>query len=147
MWEQDSLKAQNEVLSGCLDGEVRALKQRKADCDETRRLSDGSNSCWSDSDGSPGNKTAHGLDIGSPALDDAGVVSTQGEDLDGEGLPPRSLEAGQQQCIRRRCREKSRLEEASGVRDTDRAKGRRGGKDRGRGGQHRDRQLGSGTLC
>ena len=30
LWEQDSLEALNEVLFGCLDGEVEALQQRKA---------------------------------------------------------------------------------------------------------------------
>ena len=45
LWEQNSLEAQNEVLAGHLEGEVRAMKQRKADYDETRRLSDGSGSC------------------------------------------------------------------------------------------------------
>ena len=69
LWEQDSLEAQNEVLSGHLEGEVRALKQRKADYDEARRLSDGSDSCWSDSDGDSGNETAPELDIGPPALE------------------------------------------------------------------------------
>ena len=34
LWEQDSLEAQNEVLAGHLEGEVRALKQRKAVYDE-----------------------------------------------------------------------------------------------------------------
>ena len=33
LWEQDSLEALNEVLSGHLEGEVSALKQRKADYD------------------------------------------------------------------------------------------------------------------
>ena len=49
LWEQDSLEALNEVLAGCLEGEVRALKQRKADYDEERRQS-GSDSCWSGAD-------------------------------------------------------------------------------------------------
>ena len=50
LWEQDSLEALNEVLAGCLEGEVRALKQRKADYDEERRQSEGSDSCWSGAD-------------------------------------------------------------------------------------------------
>ena len=79
-----------------------------------RRLSDGSDSCWSDSDGDSGNETAPELDIGSPALEDAVVVSAQGRDLEGEGLPPCSLGAGQQQCLGRGCREKSRLVESRG---------------------------------
>ena len=49
LWEQGSLEAYNEVLFGCLDGEVWALRQRKVDCDEARRLSDGGDSCWSNS--------------------------------------------------------------------------------------------------
>ena len=47
LWEQDSLEAHNEVLFGCLDGEVEALQMREAVYDEERRLSDGSDSCWS----------------------------------------------------------------------------------------------------
>ena len=47
LWEQDSLEALTEVLFGCLDGEIEALQQRKAVYDEERRLSDGSDSCWS----------------------------------------------------------------------------------------------------
>ena len=47
LWEQDSLEALNELLLGNLDGEVEALQQRKAVYDEERRLSDGSDSCWS----------------------------------------------------------------------------------------------------
>jgi hypothetical protein len=34
LWEQDSLEAHNEVLFGCLDGEVEALQLRKAVYDE-----------------------------------------------------------------------------------------------------------------
>ena len=44
-WEQGSLEAHSEVLSGHLEGEVRALQQRKADYDEARGLSDRSDSC------------------------------------------------------------------------------------------------------
>ena len=47
LWEQGSLEAYNELLVGCLDGEVEALQRRKAQYDEARRLSDGSDSCWS----------------------------------------------------------------------------------------------------
>ena len=35
------------MLLGCLDGEVQALQQRRAVYAEERRLSDGSDSCWS----------------------------------------------------------------------------------------------------
>ena len=62
LWEQDSPEAQNEVLSGHLEGEVSALKQRKADYDEARRLS-GSGSCWSDLDCGSDNERAPELDI------------------------------------------------------------------------------------
>ena len=41
LWEQGSLEAHNELLFGCLDDEVEALQQRKAEYDEERRLSDG----------------------------------------------------------------------------------------------------------
>ena len=44
LWEQDSLEAYNEVLFGYLDSEVEALRQRKAEYDEARRLSDGGDS-------------------------------------------------------------------------------------------------------
>ena len=57
------MEAHNEVLFGHLEGEVRALKQRKADYDEARRLSDGGDPCWNDSDGGSGNETAPELDI------------------------------------------------------------------------------------
>ena len=39
LWEQGSLEAYNELLFGNLDEEVEALQQRKAVCDEERRLS------------------------------------------------------------------------------------------------------------
>jgi hypothetical protein len=54
LWEQESLEALNEVLPGLLEDEVRALRQNRADYDEARRLSEGSDSCWSDSDGDSG---------------------------------------------------------------------------------------------
>ena len=47
LWGQGSLEAYNGVLLGCLDSEVGALRQRNAEYDEARRLSDGSDSCWS----------------------------------------------------------------------------------------------------
>jgi hypothetical protein len=58
IWELDSLEAQNEVLAGLLEGEVRALRRRKAEYEEARRLSDGSDSCWSDPDGDSDNESA-----------------------------------------------------------------------------------------
>ena len=50
LWEQDSLEALNEVLFGCLDDEVEAPQQRRAVYDEERRMSGGSDSCWSAAD-------------------------------------------------------------------------------------------------
>ena len=47
LWEQGSLEACNERLFGYLDSEVEALQQRKAVYDAERRLSEGSDSCWS----------------------------------------------------------------------------------------------------
>ena len=47
LWEQDSLEAHNELLFGCLDGEVGALQQRKAVYGGERGLSGGSDPCWS----------------------------------------------------------------------------------------------------
>jgi hypothetical protein len=38
LWEQDSLEAFNELLFGSLDGEVEALRKRRAVYDEERRL-------------------------------------------------------------------------------------------------------------
>jgi hypothetical protein len=77
LWEQDSLEALNEVLAGRLEGEVRALKRRKAEYDEARRLSDGSDSCWSDSDGDSVNESTPELDIGPPALEGAVVMGAE----------------------------------------------------------------------
>ena len=48
LWEQDSLEAYNEVLFGYLDNEVGALRQWRAEYCGARRLSGGSDSCWSD---------------------------------------------------------------------------------------------------
>ena len=50
------MEALNEVLLGCLDAEVEALQQRKAEYDGERRLSDGSDSCWSCSGSDSGNE-------------------------------------------------------------------------------------------
>ena len=46
----------NELLSGCLDGEVAALQQRKAEYDEARRQPDGSDTCGSCSDTDSGSE-------------------------------------------------------------------------------------------
>ena len=74
LWEQESLEALNEVLSGLLEDEVRALRQSRADYDEARRLSEGSDSCWSDSGGDSGSESTPELDIGLPTPQGAGVV-------------------------------------------------------------------------
>ena len=54
LWEQSSLKAYNERLFGCLDGEVAALQQRKSEYDGARRQSDGSGTYGSCSDSDSG---------------------------------------------------------------------------------------------
>jgi hypothetical protein len=73
LWDLDSLEAQNEVLAGLLEVEVRALRRRKAEYDEARRLSDGSDSCSSGPDVDSDNGAAPELDIGPPAQEEAGV--------------------------------------------------------------------------
>ena len=77
LWEQESLEALNEVLSGLLEDEVRALRQNRADYDEARRLSEGSDSCWSDSDGGSGSESTPELDIGLLAPEGAEVVGAE----------------------------------------------------------------------
>ena len=64
------------MLFGCLDGEVEALQQRKAEYDEERRMSDESDSYWSNS-GSNSDSTSE-LEVGSepPTLEGAVVVTT-----------------------------------------------------------------------
>ena len=74
LWEQDSLVACNEWLFGCLDVEVGALQQRKAVYDEARRLSDGSDSCWSCSGSDSGNEAE--LEVGSEPLTMEGAHTT-----------------------------------------------------------------------
>ena len=83
LWGQDSLEAHNEVQFGCLGGEVEALQQREAVYDEGRRLSDGSDSCWSYS-GSDSDSEAE-LEVGSGplALGGAVVVATLGGGVGG----------------------------------------------------------------
>jgi hypothetical protein len=88
LWEQSSLEAYNELLFGCLDGEVEALQQRKAAYDEARRQSDGSDTCGSCPDSDSGSVAE--LEVGSvpPALESAGVVAArQGEQVE-RGQPP-----------------------------------------------------------
>ena len=91
LWEQDSLEAQNEVLAGLLEGEVRALKQRKADYDEARRQSDGSDSCWSGADSD--SDSAAELEVVSepPALEGAAAEQGEVEPLRPRGLAPKRL--------------------------------------------------------
>ena len=75
-----------------LDEEAEALQQRKAVYDEGRRLSDGSDSCWSDA-GSDSDSEAE-LEVGSrpPALEGAVVVAAQEGELVELGLGPLQLD-------------------------------------------------------
>ena len=91
LWEQDSLEAQNEVLAGHLEGEVRALKQRKAVYDEARRLSDGSDSCWSGADSDSDSVAELEVVSGPLALEGAVVVAAQEGELVGLGQGPLQL--------------------------------------------------------
>jgi hypothetical protein len=74
LWEQDSLEALNKVLSGSLEDEVRALKRRRADYDEARRQSDGSDSCWSDAYSDSDSVAA--LEVNTDPIEVEGVVVT-----------------------------------------------------------------------
>ena len=91
LWEQDSLEALNEVLSGSLEGEVRALKRRKADYDEARRQSDGSDSCWSGADSD--SDSAAELEVADEpsALEGAAAEQGEVEPLRPRGLAPKRL--------------------------------------------------------
>jgi len=88
LWEQDSLEAHNELLFGHLEPEVGALQQRKAEYDEERRLSEGSDSCWSDAD-SDTDSTAE-LEVAEEplAVEGAAVVATQAGELEGVAQGP-----------------------------------------------------------
>ena len=77
LWEQGSLEPYNEVLFGNLDGDVEALQQRKAVYDEERKLSEGSDSCWSNT-GSDSDSTEIEVDIEPIALEGAVVAVIQG---------------------------------------------------------------------
>ena len=83
LWEQGSLEAYNEVLFGCLDGEVEALQQRKAGYGEARRLSDASDSCWSNTGSCSDSAAEIEVDIEPIALEGAVVAVIQGGE--GEG--------------------------------------------------------------
>ena len=91
LWEQDSLEALNEVLYGSLEGEVRALKRRKADYDEARRQSDGSDSCWSGADSD--SDSAAELEVVDEPSALEGAAAEQGvvEPLRPRGLAPKRV--------------------------------------------------------
>jgi hypothetical protein len=91
LWEQDSLEAQNEVLAGFLEGEVRALKQRKADYDEARRQSDGSDSCWSGADSDSDSAAELEVAVEPSALEGAAAEQGEAESLRPKGLTPKRL--------------------------------------------------------
>ena len=91
LWEQGSLEAHNEWLFGCLDGEVVALQQRKAEYDEERRLSEGSDSCWSGADSDTDSAAELEVDKEPLAVESAAVVAAQGGEL--EGVAQGSLQA------------------------------------------------------
>ena len=67
------------MLFGCLDGEVEALQQRKVVYDEERRLSDGSDSCWSYLGSDSSSETELEVDSVPLVLEGAVVVVTRGE--------------------------------------------------------------------
>ena len=81
LWKQGSLEAYNRVLFGHFDGEVWALRQRKADYDETMRLSDGTDSCWSNTGCDSDSAAEIEVDIEPLALEGDVVAVIQG----GEG--------------------------------------------------------------
>ena len=85
LWGQDSLEAYNEVLLGYLDSEVGALRQpeREVGYDEARRLPEGSDSCWSDSDSGSGSEAVLEASIEQLALEGGVVVATQGGEVGG----------------------------------------------------------------
>ena len=78
---------------GCLDEEVEALQQYKAQYDEARRLSDGSDSCWSHPCSDSDSEAVPEVDIESLPMGGAGEGGSQrgyveGADCEqaGEGL-------------------------------------------------------------
>ena len=85
---EDSLEAHNELLFGHLEPEVGALQQRKAEYDEERRLSEGSDSCWSGADSDT--DSAAELEVGRepPEVEGAAVVAAQGGELEGVAQGP-----------------------------------------------------------
>ena len=88
LWEQGSLETHNELVFGCLDGEVEALRERKAVYDEARSLSDGNDSCWRYSDSESGSEAELKVGIEPLALEGAVVMAVRGGELVGEGQGP-----------------------------------------------------------
>ena len=74
LWEQESLEAMNGVLFGCLDPEVAAMQQRKAVYDEERRMSEGSDSCWSDAGSDSSSVIEQKVDGGPQVQEEATAV-------------------------------------------------------------------------
>ena len=83
LWEQGTLEAYNELLFGNLDAEVEAVQQRKAAYDEERRLSEGSDSCWSGACSDSDSATEIEVSTEPIALEGAVVAVLQGGE--GEG--------------------------------------------------------------
>ena len=91
LWEQDSLEALSEVLSGSLEGEVRTLKRRKAGYDEARRQSDGSDPCWSGADSDSDSAAELEVGDGPSALEGTAAEQGEVEPLRPRGLAPKRL--------------------------------------------------------
>ena len=83
LWEQGSLEAYNTVLFGHLDGEVWALRQREAGYGGARGLSDGGDSCWSNTGSDSDSATEIEVDIEPLALGGAVVAVMQGGEEEG----------------------------------------------------------------
>ena len=114
LWEQDSLEAYNELLFGCLDEEVEALQQYKAQYDEARRLSDGSDSCWSHSGSDSDSEAVPEVDIEPLPMGGAGEGGSQrgkveGADCEQTGERGKVVEPAQQP-VRHSLWEQSSLE-------------------------------------
>ena len=106
LWEQGSLEGYNEVLLGCLDSEVGALRQRRAEYEGSRRLSEGSDSCWSDSGNDSGSEAVLEAGIEPLALEGGVVVVTQGGEVEGaavRAVEPSAAADGEAQASLHRC--------------------------------------------
>ena len=79
------MEAYNELLFGCLDEEVEALQQYKAQYDEARRLSDGSDSCWSHLGSDSDSEAVLEVDIESLLVGGAGEGTSQRGEVEGAG--------------------------------------------------------------